>query len=533
MSTTKEKLAEELERVAGLMALAGENHFKVRAYERGAEALLKAAKTDSDLTAIAAGTVKVPGIGEGLRAAMAEFLKTGVIKAAVDLEAAVPAALWEFTKLPGLGAKKARVIHEELGINTLGELAYACQENRLLKLKGFGPSTQTKILENIERMKRNAGRFLMNEAHAMADALLGTFPVGWRAVKVGELGRSCEVVGRFEFAVHGASRKELEAFAKKQKSMENLHLEPIDVPFDELPALQRQRLMAPEKIRRRLDHVGKPLTTKEGALWESSWLEEEWEGRVPPRDAYRRSVHGAVKGVFHNHTNRSDGSATLEEMVHEAERLGLQYIGISDHSQTAFYAHGLKADELLEQHEEIKKLQKKVKVKIFHGVESDILADGALDYPKSILEKLDFVVGSIHSRFQMDPVAMTERLVKALAHPLLTFWGHPTGRLLLGRDAYRFDWDAVFKSAKKHGVVFELNANPQRLDLDWRMGARLVEQGIPLCINPDAHSVEGLSDTRWGEAMAEKAMVPADLVLNLRGVDDMEHWLRRRKRSGQ
>ena len=218
-------------------------------------------------------------------------------------------------------------------------------------------------------------------------------------------------------------------------------------------------------------------------------------------------------------------------MVQAAQTAGYKYIGISDHSQSSFYAQGLKGDRLLEQSELIKKLQKKVKIKIFHGIESDILADGALDYPEDVLARFDFIVGSIHNRFQMQGPEMTKRIVNALKHPRVTIWGHPTGRLLLGRKAYEIDWDACVETAAKHGVAVEFNANPQRLDVDWRQGPLLEKNNAWVCVNPDAHSVEGILDTLYGEAMAEKAMVSRERILNLKSADEVEEYLWQRKQK--
>lgn len=266
--------------------------------------------------------------------------------------------------------------------------------------------------------------------------------------------------------------------------------------------------------------------------WEPSWLEPEWFSahRNPNKNTYRTSAFGSVKGFFHCHTNASDGANTLEEMVKEAEKLGFEYIGISDHSQSAIYAHGLKLESILEQRMQVKELQKKVSIRIFYGVESDILGDGSLDYAPEVLSDFDFIVGSIHNRFQMDEKAMTERLVTALSNPYITIWGHPTGRLLLGRPSYLLDWDLCIKTAKENNVAIEINANAQRLDVDWRLGEKLEKSGVAICINPDAHNIGGLKHTQYGEWMAEKAMLNATQILNLKNVSEMEKYLWERKK---
>jgi DNA polymerase (family 10) len=267
--------------------------------------------------------------------------------------------------------------------------------------------------------------------------------------------------------------------------------------------------------------------------WPLSCLEMQWikDKRKPSVHLYRRQKHGKVQGIFHCHTDQSDGSDSLEVMVRAAQELGYSYIGISDHSQSAFYAQGLKVDKIMDQAKVIQKLQKKTKIRIFHGIESDILADGSLDYPEDVLAEFDFIVGSIHSRFQMKKNEMTERILRALRHPRLTMWGHPSGRILLGRKPYELDWEECLAQAAQSNVMIELNANPQRLDVDWRLGERLEHYQNLVCINPDAHSALGLQDTFFGEQMAEKAMLSTKQIFNLMGVDEVESFLWKRKKS--
>lgn len=235
-----------------------------------------------------------------------------------------------------------------------------------------------------------------------------------------------------------------------------------------------------------------------------------------------------MRGIFHNHTTRSDGAATLEQMVLGAKKLGYEYIGISDHSQSAFYAQGLKQPDLLAQEREVRELQQKhPEIRIFWGIESDILADGELDYEHAVLKKFDFVIASVHSRFKMEREAMTDRILHAIRNPATRFLGHATGRILLGRAGYDLDMERVIDEAARHDVAIEINANPARLDIDWRWGPKLRASHTRVSINPDAHEVAGLEDTRYGIAMARKALLPASLVVNARGVREVEKWLKR------
>ncbi|MBU6374697.1 MAG: hypothetical protein KGQ59_01760, partial [Bdellovibrionales bacterium] len=236
-----------------------------------------------------------------------------------------------------------------------------------------------------------------------------------------------------------------------------------------------------------------------------------------------------IQGVFHLHTTRSDGANSLEEMVVAARDRGYRYLGVSDHSQSAFYAQGLKADVLKEQEKEVRRVQEKYpELGIFWGIESDILADGSLDYPDSVLKRFDFVIASIHSRFQMDRETMTERMIQAIRNPYTRFVGHLTGRLLLGRKGYELDMERVIREAAKVDVAIEINAHPQRLDIDWRFGPELRAAGTKVSVNPDAHEVLGFDDTQYGVWMAQKALLPAELVVNSWDAARVESWLKRK-----
>jgi DNA polymerase (family X) len=237
-----------------------------------------------------------------------------------------------------------------------------------------------------------------------------------------------------------------------------------------------------------------------------------------------------IQGIFHTHTVYSDGSASVETMVREASALGYAYIGISDHSQSAFYARGLKEDRVRRQHLELDEAAgRNPGIRIFKGIESDILSDGSLDYPPEILATFDFVIASIHSRFQMDEAEMTRRIVRAVENPATTILGHPTGRLLLSRASYAVNLDAVFDAAAASDVSIEINANPHRLDLDWRVCRRAKEKGVRFCINPDAHSVEGLRHVRFGVGVARKGWLSSGDIINTMTANDMTAYLERRK----
>lgn len=546
---SKADLVTQLEDVAQFMEIAGENEFKIRAFKKGADAVRS---TAASLDEIASGAVKIAGVGEGLKGAIKEFLSDGEVKARAELAGKIPPGVFELMKIPGLGAKKATLIQSELGINTIGELEYACRENRLTSLKGFGAAIQQKILRSIEERQSNSGKRRIDEALERVTEIEQSLRkhLGREAKihRVGAMGRKAEIVETLELCFAG----ELEKIARAIESLawsdglERRSEKPFATELSAYSGVLKDGsalilwvcendpdpetllwLCAEDDLRDEM--VGRPEAFKG---YEPSWMETEWfdTGRRPLPNTYRLSRDGQVKGIFHCHTNFSDGDASLEDMVRAAEKRGYEYIGISDHSQTAHYAQGLIPERILEQRQMIKALQKKVSIKIFHGVESDILQDGALDYDEEFLNGFDFIVGSIHSRFKMDEQTMTARIVSALKNPHITMWGHPTGRLILARKAYELDWSACLAAAAESGVAIEINANPHRLDIDWRMGGELERRKLKVCINPDAHSIDGLDDTRFGEFMAEKAMLSRESILNLLSVDEMEKYLWERKK---
>jgi DNA polymerase (family 10) len=550
-----------LHEIQRLMELKGENPFKIRAFERAAQSL--AEHTDLKERAKAGTLQELPGIGKGISDVLTEYLLKGTCSAKDELLASLPAGLLEMTQIPGLGPKKAATLIETLGVQSLAELEYACRENRLLKIKGFGPKVQQKILEGIIFFNSNRGLQKISDALPTAEAIVKVFKEDLPGIQFSETGafrRRAEILDRLDFLFELQDGKDISGLVGKSLSKfqkENPSTLPIEVSFasTDIFGYELARTTATDQhwaalgetlgknksefenyfknkvISKEEDfyqHLGLPWlppeireTGEEVKLAKTGLLDEllPWDG---------------IKGVFHNHTTRSDGTATLEEMVTEAVRLGYEYIGISDHSQSAFYAQGLKEADLLSQEKEIRVLQSRFpQIRIFWGIESDILADGSLDYTPEFLKRFDFVIASIHSRFNMDRDAMTERILTAIRNPYTRFLGHPTGRLLLGRKGYEMDMEAVISEAAHYGVVVELNSNPNRLDLDWRWGSLMRKKKALTSINPDAHNTAGLSDVQFGVAMARKALLPTRQVINSRSAQEVEKWLRRSLKSGE
>lgn len=569
----QQQIADRLEAIATLMELKGENPFKVRAFSSGARLV---ETLDADLAElVAAGTLRsIKGIGQGLADVITELVQTGQSTAYDELKAATPEGLLEMLSIPGLGPKKIKAIHEGLGITTVGELEYACNENRLAGLSGFGAKTQEKILGGIALMKKSRGKFLCSEAIGVAESLLAALqghPAVQRAAIAGSLRRAKETVKDADLIASSAEPEAVMAFfvslpevkeivahgpTKSSVRLENglpVDLRVVadaDFPFTlhhftgskEHNTLMRQRALArglklneyglwrgEERLAcqdeadlfRALDLAYVPPELREG-LGEIALAEA---GLVP-----ELVTEADLRGIFHVHTTFSDGAGTLEQMVKGAQALGYRYIGISDHSQAAAYAHGLTPERIAEQHAEIDRLNRELAgIRVLKGIEADILADGSVDYDPEVLRTFDFVIASIHSRFGMDREAMTERIVRAIRNPYVTILGHMTGRLLLSREPYELDLERVFTEAAAHGVAIELNANPHRLDLDWRHMRRALELGVTLAINPDAHSVAGLKHVRYGVGIARKGGVPAERVLNSLEVRALEERLAARR----
>ncbi|MFO1463236.1 MAG: DNA polymerase/3'-5' exonuclease PolX [bacterium] len=568
----KREIIAALEEIGELLEIQGENPFKVRAYQNAARILEGLAQEPSDL--VAGGKLgEIKGIGAGLSEKITEMVKKGKSSYLQELRRSIPPGVLELLKVPGLGPKKAKALYEKLEVHNLGELEYACHENRLLDLPGFGAKTQENILKGIELLKKSSGRFHSDVAYQQASQLLQFLkqdPKVLRAEVAGSLRRCKETIGDIDIlaSLKGDAAALMKRFTQhpqvedvlaqgetkssvRLKSGIQVDLRVVD--DREFPAAllyftgSKEHNTALRGIAKdkglKLNEYGlfrgeKPLPCKDEAeLYQALGLHyippEAREGlgeiEFAAKQAFPRLVEAKdLRGIFHVHSDWSDGSASLLAMAQEAERLGFEYLGLSDHSQTAVYAGGLKAADLKAQAKEIAAAQKKLKkLKILQGTESDILADGALDYPKKTLDELAFVIASVHTRFKMDKAEMTRRLVKAISDPHTRFLGHISGRLLLAREAYPFDAEAVFAAAAKHRVAIEINANPHRLDLDWRFLRQAKAAGVKFSINPDAHSLSGLSDTFYGVGIARKGWLTKEDVLNTRPLEEIQAYWRR------
>lgn len=571
---TKESLIEQLEASAVLLELQGENPFKCRAYTNAARAI---AELDVDLHEAVRNRTLLErnGIGKAMFEKISNAIETGRLGSYEELRAAVPSGLLEMLKIKGLGPKKIKILHEQLGIKDVVELEYACIENRLVDLPSFGKKTQDKILEGISYRKKQMGFHHCHTALREGEALLSKLRERKEVVRAafgGSVRRRNEIVQdidlivsndhpadlisffcglpeverevaraenkarvilksgiavdlyvateeRFSYLLHHyTGSKDYHAALEERAKRFGIRISEYGLFLDDhiLPCQEEREIFSTLE----LDYIEPELRENRGEIEAAS------QHRLPPL-----VMEDDLRGIFHVHSTYSDGSGSLSEMIEAAERAGLEYIGISDHSQSAFYANGLKEDRIKKQHEEIEQLRRRFKgIHIFKGIEADILPDGSIDYDDRILSAFDFVIASVHSRFNMSEREMTDRVVRAMSHPKVTFLGHPTGRILLSRQGYPLAIPEVIEAAQRHGVILELNSSPYRLDLDWRYCKLAKEAGVRLSINPDAHGVEGISDTFFGVGIARKGWLSKEDIINTLPLDQIKPFLMNKRK---
>lgn len=567
------EIAQILEEIAEMMELKGDNPFKIRAYYNGARIV---EGLSQDIAQIAKeGTLRdIKGIGEGLASTIMELVKTNRCAAHRELKKSLPKGILEILNVPGLGPKRAKLLYDKLGIKSIAELKEACQKGRLSTLERFGEKSQANILEAIKNYAKSEGSFLFSQAHEESLPYVQYLKKMKEIIRIetaGSLRRRNEIVHDIDILVSTKNPKRIHdqfcsysqianVLAKGETKSSvvlksGLQADLRTVTDQEFPyALyyftgSKEHSVATRTIAKRMGlkiseygiFRGKKLIPcqSESDIFKTmklSYIPPEMRENGGEIEAARKDEIPAlveekdIKGIFHVHSTYSDGTASLENMIREAEQLGYEYVGISDHSQTAVYANGLSIERLKKQQRELDQLEKKFKIRIFRGIESDILGDGALDYPEKILDSFDFVIGSIHSRFKMKEDEMTKRIKRAMENPRMTFWGHPTGRLLLERNGYAVNFSVLFETAKKHGVIIEINAHPSRLDLDWRMCRAAKEKGIRFSVNPDAHSTKGLSDVTFGVGIARKGWLTKKDIVNTMPLKEMEQFLKNRQK---
>ncbi|MEP2775532.1 MAG: DNA polymerase/3'-5' exonuclease PolX [Luteolibacter sp.] len=569
----REEMAGVLEKIALLLELKGENPFKVRAYRQGAEVVLT---MEEDVVDLAKNDELkgIKGIGEALRDKLGEMAKTGGLEFYDKLKAEFPETVFEIFEVQGLGPKKIKAMYDALGVDSLAKLKAACEEGTVAGLPGFGAKTQMKILEGIAANEKFADRFTYGSIGSLVERILEMLrmhPEVARVAVAGSYRRAKETVGDLDFLVstkEGAlvcedftTLPEVDAViacgdTKASVRLKNgMYCDLRAVKNEEFPfALQyftgsKEHNVALRSLAQKrgwsLNEYG--FTVEEGAEAPPE-VNEEWdiyraldlqfiepelrENRGEIEAAAERKLPKLVewmnlRGTFHNHTTESDGRDTLEGMVDEAMELGLQYLGISDHSKSSAYAGGLNEERLLKQVETIRALEKTLGgFRIFAGSEVDILMDGSLDFSDEILAQLDFAVASVHNFGKLDEDQMTARLIRAMENEHVTMLGHMTGRLLLKREGYPVDHARIIDCAVATRTVIELNCSPMRMDMDWRWWKRARDKGVLCSVNPDAHSRARLHHIKPGVSLARKGWLRREDVLNTRSLAEVEAFLK-------
>lgn len=551
-------IAKTLRLLSQLMELHDENPFKVRSMANAAF------KVDKLPFAIAqktlAGMEEVEGLGKSTAAKIHQLLQTGTIAELENLLKETPQGIVEMMQVKGIGPKKVAIIWKTLGIENIGELLYACNENRLIEAKGFGLKTQEEIKKIIEFKLAGSGRFLYAHVHPFARQLMGRLQQIFAGVPLSFTGpyrRCAEIVDGLDILigtplneavakqtgtiesidVTNRSENSLEAQSRDGFSICITFCQPEDFGFTLLQTTgneqHTQRLTELLNGKNCQDKTEEELYRIAGLPFiEPELREDTIEFGLAARHALPELITFAdLKGTLHNHSTWSDGVNTLEEMaLFCRNELKLEYLGICDHSRSAFYANGLDEFRVAAQHREIDELNKKLSpFHIFKGIESDILYDGSLDYPEHVLATFDFVVASVHSVLKMNEEKATERLIRAIENPFTTILGHPTGRMLLARSGYAIDYKKVIDACAANNVVIEVNSNPLRLDLDWRWHHYALEKGVLLAINPDAHRTEALYDMRFGVLAARKGGLSKEYCLNAMNLTTISTFFEHKK----
>lgn len=554
MTLSRKEAAGALRAIAALLEVHGENPHRMRAFANAARVV---ERIEGDLGAmIRDGSIlELRGIGRGTAAVLAEMAGGGTPAIQVELEERTPAGVRELLEVRGLGPKKVRILWRELGITGPGELEYACLENRLVDLPGFGIKSQERTLEAVRFVLRARDRHLVDLAWATAARVvdrLVSLPGVLAVEPAGEVRRGCATVGVVDLVVAAEAPPGVDlelgrtlAGAEKPagggwawRSEEGVDCRIEIVPPDRFGAAllwatgARAHLdLLTERAQSgglRLDASGlwsgservagtseKEIYDRLGCAWIPPELREGTDEIFRVQGGRLRLVElEDLRGTFHNHTSASDGAASVAEMAAAARELGWSFLGIADHSPAAHYANGLGCDRLSDQWAEIEAWNAAgTGPRVYRGLEADILSSGDLDVPRGCEDGLEYVVASVHSSFRLTEEAQTERILRAVRHPACTILGHPTGALRLARPGYAVNLERVLSACAEVGVVAEINANPYRLDLNWRWARRALELGVRLAINPDAHTTDGLGDVRWGLLVARKAGArPEDVV---------------------
>ncbi len=578
MTITNDYIADQFTLLSKLMDIHGENSFKTKSYSIAAFTLEKLPQPIQSLPPEKFTTIK--GIGDAIGKKIREILETGELRLLHEYINKTPPGVIAMLQIKGLGPKKIATIWKEIEIESIGELLYACQENRLLLYKGFGEKTQQNVRDAIEFLLKNQGSHLYAEVETYVKTLHShlqqQFPADQTAI-TGDFRRQLEVIDKLQF-VTTVTTTSIQPFLEKEglslqpegtwKGTEGVHIEILHTTIEnfittlfdtscsgEFLEAWREKTgittapakidntntttttSAPTSVHPNIDNTN--IDSAEATLFTAASI-----SYIPPYLREQRAIlhqaaisplppvlqPGDIKAIIHSHSTYSDGSNTLEEMAAACIDNRFEYLVISDHSKSAFYANGLKEDRIREQHAQIDELNKKLApFTIFKSIECDILNEGNLDYSDDILATFDLVIASVHSNLKMNADKALSRLLRAIENPYTTILGHMTGRLLLSRPGYPVDHKAIIEACVKHKVAIELNAHPRRLDMDWRWISYALEQGALISIDPDAHSTKGYKDIKYGTLVAQKAGLTATQNLSSFNLGQFKTYLAERK----
>lgn len=569
-------VARVLNEIGTLLELKGENPFRIRAYHNAARALENLEERLEDV--LREGRLEeIEGIGQRIAKKITRLVATGRLPYYEKLKKSLPAGLIDLLKVPSLGPKKAALLYKKLNIKTTKELIAACREGKVATIRGFGEKTQKTLLNGLSKMNIYGKRRLWWDANELAKPILEALKKlkGVKKAEIaGSLRRKLETVGDVDFLVASPTSAPIIEWFTSQSFVAKVVVKGKKKATVRLKeGLQADLRIIPEnqfafallyftgskahniKLRQRSLQMGFSLSEygfepikKSRALLPKKRIEESAIYKalrlypIPPelredrgeiefaekRKIPRLIEEKDIRGLFHSHTADSDGHNSLEEMVRAAEEMRLEYIGISDHSKSSFQANGMNEKRLLEQIQRIHQLNrgKKYSTYIFSGLECDILKNGKLDFPDSLLKELDFVIIASHQFFKSSEKEMTARLVKAIENPRTTMVAHPTGRLLLQREPYSIDLPTIIDACIANGKIMELNAHPMRLDMDWRLWHKAAEKGLKCSINPDAHAIEDLKYFRMGVSIARKGWLEKRHVINTQSLAAIKRTLK-------
>jgi DNA polymerase (family X) len=550
MSITNYEIADHFSLLSKLIDIHGENSFKAKSYAIAAYNIEKLPQEIATMDDAMLFSMK--GIGDSLGHKIREIEQTGRLSILDSLVAETPPGILDLLNIKGLGPKKIAVIWKEMGIESIGELEYACQENRLVTLKGFGEKTQESLLKSIAFMKQNMGFYLWAEVEEIAKQIIQqlqkVFPQQLFSL-TGEIRRQCITLEYIEILTNATAEQIEQQFTNIPDTITELkdgilfvntaqqpklkfHLVDTATFYatlflttgskDFIEAFTKQYTIDKNATSEEAIFIGNQLEVIPPALRESGDIIEQYKNGA--------SIHliqpSDIKGIIHSHSNWSDGANTMEDMAKAAIAQGFEYLVMSDHSQSAFYANGLSPERIAAQHREIDALNSKLApFRIFKSIESDILNDGSLDYNDEILATFDIVIASVHSNLKMLQEKAMMRLLTAIQNPYTTILGHPTGRLLLSREGYPVDHKLIIDACAEHNVVVEINAHPRRLDIDWQWIQYAMEKGVLLSIDPDSHALCGYHDVYYGVMAAQKGGLTAKQNLSSYTLKEIEAFL--------